>query len=86
LGEHSRSGTKILHFVGTTLFLACAVSAALFQNFWLFVCGPVFAYSCAWVGHFFIEKNRPATFQWPLYSLVGDFKMYFELLMRKRSF
>ncbi len=81
--EHSKRGTRWLHFLGTTLlFLFLSLS---FRNgsllFLLY--GIVAAYGCAWTGHFWIEKNRPATFQYPLFSLLGDFKMYGFMLIRK---
>tara|TARA_B100000686_G_scaffold282045_1_gene304183 strand:- start:261 stop:413 length:153 start_codon:yes stop_codon:yes gene_type:complete len=44
---------------------------------------PIFGYGFAWVGHYFIEKNRPATFQYPLYSLLGDFVMFWQILVGK---
>lgn len=46
---------------------------------------PVFGYGFAWVGHFFFEKNRPATFTHPLYSLIGDFVMFRDILLGKIS-
>ncbi|MNE19968.1 hypothetical protein D3C80_1130690 [compost metagenome] len=47
---------------------------------------PFAGYGFAWVGHFFFEKNRPATFKHPLYSLIGDFAMYRDMLRGKVSF
>jgi hypothetical protein len=74
--EHSKKGTRALHFVGTTsLFIFTAV-AILNRSIAAFLCGIISAYACAWIGHFVVEKNRPATFQYPLLSLLGDFKMY----------
>jgi hypothetical protein len=76
VSQHRRHGTRLLHFAGTTLgflFLARAVASAR-AIFLLW--GLVAAYGLAWAGHFFIEKNRPATFQYPLWSFVGDMKMY----------
>lgn len=55
------------------LFLASAVWTA---SLWYLVAGIIVAYGCAWTGHFLVEKNRPATFRYPLFSLVGDFKMF----------
>jgi hypothetical protein len=76
VSQHRRHGTRVLHFAGTTLgflFLARAVASAR-AVFLLW--GLVVAYGLAWAGHFFIEKNRPATFQYPFWSFVGDMKMY----------
>ncbi len=76
VSQHRRQGTRQLHFAGTTLgflFLARAVaSARLVFLLW----GLVAAYGLAWAGHYYIEKNRPATFQYPFWSFVGDMKMY----------
>jgi hypothetical protein len=76
LGEHADRSCRRLHFIGTSLVIATAVSAIVTGNWtWLLIL-PVFGYGFAWVGHFFFEKNRPATFKYPLYSLLGDFVMY----------
>jgi hypothetical protein len=76
VSQHSRSGTRFLHFVGTTLGLLLFASAVATARPFLIVWALVSAYGLAWIGHFFIEKNRPATFQYPLWSLRGDFRMY----------
>ncbi|KAF6266566.1 membrane protein [Scenedesmus sp. NREL 46B-D3] len=78
--EHQQTGTRVLHFVGTSLFLAQAAAAAHAKNPKLLLSGIISAYGCAWLGHFFVEKNRPATFKYPLMSLISDFKMYFNIL------
>lgn len=80
LKEHSLPLNRRLHFVGTTLALSCLV-LALVQMQPLFLLGaPLCGYGWAWFGHFMIEKNRPATFQYPLWSLRGDFRMYGQML------
>src|SRR5262245_25728482 len=76
VGEHSRPLNRRLHFVGTTLFLATVVTALVTQRWWLLLLSPIPGYSFAWIGHFFVEKNRPATFKYPFYSLAADFVMY----------
>ncbi len=76
LRQHARPGTRRLHFVGTTLALAAMAGAALLADPWLLVAAPLLAYGAAWAGHFFIENNAPATFTYPLWSLIGDFHMY----------
>ncbi|SHJ68671.1 hypothetical protein SAMN02745146_3701 [Hymenobacter daecheongensis DSM 21074] len=86
LREHSRRGTRVLHFAGTTLFLVAAVLAVVQQRPALLLAGIVAAYGFAWVGHFFVEHNRPATFQHPWFSLCGDFRMYFDLLRGRERF
>jgi hypothetical protein len=76
LAEHSKSGTRALHFIGTTLLLLSLV-LAVYQTSALYILyGVLCGYGFAWIGHFLIEKNRPATFQYPFYSLIADFKMY----------
>ena len=73
--EHSRPLNRKLHFIGTASIFPLAF-AALFYNSWLWLLVPISAYGFAWYGHFFIEKNRPATFIHPVWSLIGDFKMF----------
>ncbi len=83
VAEHSRRGTRILHFLGTTLFFIFLSKALFYQSLKDLIPAVALAYGCAWTGHFLIEKNRPATFQYPLFSLMGDFKMYW-LMLRGR--
>ena len=76
LNEHADATNRRLHFAGTTLVnvtLLAAIGLGKPQLLWL--C-PLFGYGFAWVGHFIVERNRPATFQYPLWSLRGDYKMY----------
>jgi hypothetical protein len=80
LGEHSDRRCRRLHFVGTGLGLLLAVAAVLLREPWLGLGALLTAYGCAWVGHFAFEKNRPATFQYPLYSLLGDLAMLRDFL------
>jgi hypothetical protein len=76
LREHSQPRTRALHYAGTTLVIAIAVLAALTgQGKWLLAV-PVAGYGFAWVAHFTVEKNRPATFTYPLWSLAADFRMW----------
>lgn len=80
LAEHQNKNCRLLHVIGTTLFfyfLLVAMWSADF--FWLIFC-PLCGYGFAWAGHFYFEKNKPATFQYPLFSLMADFKLYFEIL------
>jgi len=74
--EHSSPACRLLHFVGTTLAFIVLVAAIATANYWLILATPILGYGLAWIGHFFIEKNRPATFKYPLWSLLGDMKMY----------
>lgn len=76
LNEHRDRNCRRLHFVGTTLVIATAIYALFSGHYLAFLLLPVFGYSFAWVGHFYFEKNCPATFEHPFYSLMGDFVMY----------
>ena len=76
VGQHSKVGTRALHFAGTTLGLLCVAAALADRRPAFLGAGLVLSYGLAWIGHFVIEKNRPATFQHPLWSLRGDFRMY----------
>jgi hypothetical protein len=77
LREHAHPLCRALHYIGTTLVIALA-AYAIGTAHYVYLWGlPVVGYFFAWVGHFFIEKNKPATFTYPLWSLIGDFKMYF---------
>jgi hypothetical protein len=86
LTEHSRSGTRRLHFAGTLLVLVTLISAVVTARWALLALAPVFGYGFAWAGHFFVERNRPATFQYPLYSLAGDFRMFADMLRGRVGF
>lgn len=74
--EHRRPETRMLHFVGTSAAIALIVLAAVLGEPWLLLPAVVSGYFFAWTAHFFVERNRPATFTYPLYSLIGDFHMY----------
>jgi hypothetical protein len=86
LTEHKLAGTRIMHFIGTTGLFYFLIMAMVSGNPWLVFYGVICGYGFAWVSHFFIEKNKPATFQYPLWSLLSDFKLYFELIIRKEKF
>jgi hypothetical protein len=76
LREHSKAATRALHYVGTTLVIACLIGGVVTGRYLLFVLMPVCGYLFAWLAHFIIERNRPATFQYPMWSLAADFLMY----------
>lgn len=83
LGEHRNPTCRHLHFVGTTLAVVQVVLAIVTLTP-LFVLGALISgYFWAWIGHFFVEKNRPATFTYPLWSLAADFKMWAWMLRGK---
>jgi hypothetical protein len=75
VSQHMNATCRALHFVGTTFVWIFLALGALVSPWWLLM-APVAGYGFAWVGHFFFEKNRPATFTYPLWSLRGDFRMY----------
>lgn len=83
VAEHSRKGTRALHYAGTLTGLAC-VAAFVARGKWKWL--PLAflpGYAAAWAGHFLIEKNRPATFQYPLWSFLADQKMLALMLTGK---
>ena len=83
LSEHQDRVNRRLHFAGSSLVIALVLYALLTQHWmWLWTV-PFAGYGFAWVGHFFFEKNRPATFSHPLYSLLGDWVMYKDILTGK---
>ena len=86
LTEHQNPTSRVLHFIGTGLVLVVLVTAiAMAQYIWLAGI-PVLGYGFAWVGHYFFEKNKPATFTYPFYSLASDFLLFFDLLRGKEKF
>lgn len=78
--EHSHPISRTLHFIGTFLVLAVAVIALLEGRVLYFLAMPIVGYFFAWLGHFVFEKNKPATFQYPFFSLLGDFYMFWMIL------
>ena len=77
--EHSASACRALHFIGSTLALAL-LAGGIVYNPWLLAAVPVVGYGFAWVGHFFIEHNKPASFKYPLWSFIADWKMWAMIL------
>jgi len=85
LEEHKDKRTKLFHFIGTSLSITFLIR--LFINLELInlLYALLVGYGFAWISHLFIEKNKPATFAYPLYSLMGDFKMFWEILMGRHK-
>ena len=76
LREHARPRTRALHYAGTSLVVLLVVAAAALRIWWLLALIPVAGYGFAWAAHAFSERNRPATFTYPGWSLAADFKMW----------
>ena len=76
LGEHRNRTCRRLHFLGSTLALACLVMFIVIGRPQFLLVGLLCGYGFAWLGHFAFEKNRPASFKRPLYSFLGDWAMY----------
>jgi hypothetical protein len=81
VSQHGLPATRALHFAGTTMVLVALVVGAARLSLWSLPAAAVLGYGPAWIGHFFFEKNRPATFTHPLWSLRGDFRMW-RLMLR----
>jgi hypothetical protein len=86
LSQHADRVCRRTHFIGSTLALLCIAAALITGGMaWLLV-ALVAGYGGAWVGHFFFEKNRPASFAQPLYSFRADWIMYWQMVTGKLSF
>ena len=83
LGEHSNRTCRRLHFIGTSIAAVLLVAAALTLRGSLALIALVQGYGFAWAGHFFFEHNKPATFRHPLFSFMGDWRMWWETLTAK---
>lgn len=75
IGEHRVPVSRALHYFGTSIGTCTAITAILTGRWWMLPLGLVFGYGPAWVGHFFVENNKPASFKYPLWSLRSDYKM-----------
>lgn len=80
LSEHRHPVCRALHLAGSAGVLALLAAAFATRRWWLLALIPAVGYGCAWIGHFFFEHNRPATFRHPLYSLAGDWVMFAQAL------
>lgn len=86
LSQHQDRTNRRLHFVGTSLVIGFAVAAVVTGSYWWLLALPVAGYGFAWVGHFAFERNKPATFKYPFYSLACDFLMYRDILTGRIRF
>ncbi|MBE7515271.1 MAG: DUF962 domain-containing protein [Chloracidobacterium sp.] len=78
--EHSKPLTRLLHLIGTVLSSALLVRLIVAGTWYYFPLCLLIGYGFAWTGHFFVERNRPATFKYPLWSLISDYKMVIYML------
>lgn len=83
LSEHMNPVCRGLHFLGSSFVLLIIFIS--FSNIQYLLMAPFFGYGFAWVGHFFFEKNRPATFSYPLYSFLGDWVMFKDIIIGRES-
>ncbi|MEP6674260.1 MAG: DUF962 domain-containing protein [Ferruginibacter sp.] len=80
LTEHGDKKNRMLHFTGTAILIILVIASIVLQKWWMLILVPICGYGFAWFGHFFFEKNKPATFTYPLYSLGSDFVMFWHIL------
>jgi hypothetical protein len=86
LSQHQDTTCRRLHFIGSSLILVM-LAYIVFHGAWILLWTlPLLGYGFAWVGHFFFEKNKPATFTYPLYSFIGDWVMYKDIVTGKIKF
>lgn len=85
LREHANMTCRKLHFIGTCGVIALLILFFFTGNPLILALLPVIGYGFAWAGHFLFEKNRPATFKYPFFSLLGDFRMFWDILTGKVS-
>jgi hypothetical protein len=86
LSQHAHPVCRSLHFIGSGVALAMLAAALSTGNAWWLTGVPLAGYSFAWVGHFFFEHNRPATFTYPVFSLAGDWLMFYQMLTGRIPF
>ena len=84
LSEHRDLISRRLHVIGSSIAVVLLISALVSQLWFLIGIAVIQGYACAWVGHFFFEHNRPATFTYPRYSLMGDWRLWWETVTGKR--
>jgi len=86
LSEHANRTSRRLHFAGTSIALALLIAAVVMQRAWLAGAALIQGYAFAWAGHFFFEHNKPATFKYPGFSLMGDWRLWWDILTGRQKF
>ena len=86
LSEHTNRISRRLHFLGTSIAVALLIAALVTQLWWLVAVALIQGYAFAWIGHFFFEHNKPATFRYPRFSFMGDWRLWWEILTGKVRF
>ena len=86
LNQHSNRHCRRMHFLGTGLAIVLAAAAVATQSGWLLLAVPLAGYGGAWAGHFLFERNQPAAFKNPWWSLRGDFVMFGQMLTGRIKF
>jgi hypothetical protein len=86
LTEHQHPVSRVLHYIGTWGAILCFVALAATGDLGWLIGAVISGYSFAWVGHFLFERNRPATFSFPFYSLASDFRMWWQLSTGQLAF
>ena len=85
ISEHANRFSRRLHVIGTGLSITFIIASIVLHKAWLVLAAVICGYGFAWIGHFFFEKNRPATFTYPLWSLMGDFRLFWETVTARRQ-
>jgi hypothetical protein len=86
LSEHANRTSRRLHFAGTSLAVALIIASIITQKWWLIAVALLQGYAFAWVGHYFFEHNRPATFKYPGFSLMGDWRLWWDIVTGRHRF
>jgi hypothetical protein len=80
LGEHANRICRRLHFAGTSIAVGLLIIAVILRSWWPMAVGVIVGYAFAWIGHFFFEHNKPATFKYPLFSFMGDWRLWWDVV------
>ncbi|MDB4859271.1 DUF962 domain-containing protein [Candidatus Marinimicrobia bacterium] len=83
LSEHKKNLTKIYHMIGSLTVISLIIFSIYSTNYKYLCFTPIAGYGFAWYSHFFIENNKPATFKYPLYSFIGDWIMFKDIITGK---